>query len=110
MMPEVTERNLEMGIKWAEYMRLHAAVMYDGLSDDAWRLLKLVATGDVYDGVSVRDVYRAGRPGLRSKADVVDALAMIPDLMQSSRVKGSGRPSEIIRLHPQLQDMLNNEK
>ena len=72
--------------------------------DDAARLLATkIESGAIADGLTVRDIYRAGWGGLTPARRVRDGLAKLEELGWLRVVvrPTDGRSSEIVQLHPE---------
>jgi len=71
-------------------------------------LLKRIHRGDVEDGAKTRDIWRRGWSRLGTAGDLAEAIAVLEGLgwVRREEVKpnNAGRPSEILRLHPELRE------
>ena len=70
----------------------------------AERLAKKIEAGEVKDGQTIRDIYRNGWQGLNTVERVqfaIDELAKLNWVRIETKETG-GRPSEVLRLHPDL--------
>jgi Protein of unknown function (DUF3987)/Bifunctional DNA primase/polymerase, N-terminal len=93
---------------WCEFLEFHARKLYaaelDPGVDGAAALAEKIEDGAVLDGQTVRDIYRNHWSGLSTAEAVQEALRVLEDsgwlLVESVDPPGPGRPSEIIRLHP----------
>jgi hypothetical protein len=108
----VGEQHVRLAADWCGFLEAHARKVYAaeiqaGVSATHALASKILA-GAVFDGQSVRELYRAQWAGLRTP-DLV--LAGLTDLMNLGWLRvdtehpmGGGRPGQIIRLHPELTD------
>lgn len=96
---------------WCEYLEAHARRLYAlGMGADysaAHALAARIRRGDVPDGSTPRDIYRAGWANL-DKAAAYRALEALEDcgwlrLEEVPTGKVGGRPSLIVRLNPKLE-------
>lgn len=71
-------------------------------------LLKRIHRGDVEDGAKTRDIWRRGWSRLGTAGDLAEAIAVLEGLgwVRREEVKPNdgGRPSEILRLHPEFRE------
>jgi len=108
----ITKINAARAYVWCEYLRLHAVRIYSPMLDTPKRraevLLRRIHRGDVEDGAKTRDIWRRGWSRLGTAGDLAEAIAALEDLgwVRRKEVKSSdgGRPSEILRLHPELRE------
>jgi hypothetical protein len=105
--PAIAEEYLEKAIRWAEFLEAHARRIYGialnrGLHA-AHALVRKIEKGAVRDGAELRWIYRRGWT-LLSSSDLECALAVLLDAgwIRTEEIRGRGRPSEILRLHPEL--------
>ncbi|MGH7691911.1 MAG: YfjI family protein [Candidatus Dormibacteria bacterium] len=101
----------QLAAAWCEFLELHSRKVYrqelQPGSVTAGRLVERISKGQIADGVSLRDVYRHGWHGLTTVDALRPGLAVLEDAgwlrvrEVSSGVEG-GRPTEVIRLHPDL--------
>lgn len=102
----VSLRAAQLAADWCEYLELHARKVYAAeLGTDITAAHKLAAKihgGALHDGMTVRDVYRAGWSGLRASEVVFGGLAVLQQhgWLALAVVEGTGRRSQIIRLNP----------
>ncbi len=97
-------------IAWAEYLETHAKRLYAFAENPeitrARALLDRIEAGDVPDDeCTQRDVYRKQWTRLRTVeevADAVQALTAFGWVRLEHRENGNGRPSDVLRIHPQL--------
>ena len=98
---------------WCDFLESHARKVYAGVirSDihSAHALAKRIKDGKVKDGMTVRDIYRNEWSQLTTKARVYGALEILTDAgwVQIEQAKGDNRPSDIVRIHPQLARQTN---
>ncbi len=98
----------KLAAAWCEYLEAHASKVYSAELtpgvDAAHALASKIKAHDIADGVTVRDIYRRHWKGLSAPNTVKAAL----DVLEAAgwvRVEDAateGRPSEIVRLHPEL--------
>jgi hypothetical protein len=108
----ITKKNATRAYAWCEYLRLHAVRIYSPMVDTPERraevLLERIHRGDVEDGTKTRDIWRRGWSRLGTAADVAEATAVLEGLGWARREEvkpnDGGRPSEILRLHPELRE------
>jgi hypothetical protein len=97
---------------WCEYLESHALRVYSPLMDTPERraelLLNKILTKEIRPGAKVREIYRKQWSGLRSHESVVEALEILAQLgwVRIAKVNpaGRGRPTEVLRVHPELRD------
>lgn len=106
-LPPVGIDALELALNWAEYLELHARKIYAlelGTSyAPAHELAGKIKEGAVKDGDKLRDLRRKEWSGLKDDALGlgIDALTRL-GWVQVEEVETGGRPSEVLRLHPDL--------
>jgi hypothetical protein len=108
----ITKMNAAQAYTWCEYLRLHAVRIYSPMLETPERraevLLKRIHRGDVEDGVKTRDIWRRGWSRLGTAGDLAEAIAVLEGLgwVRREEVKPNdgGRPSEILRLHPEFRE------
>ena len=99
----------ELAIRWCEYLEQHAQKLYAPEVREnvtaAHALAAKIQDGSVKDGQSVRDIYKRGWKGL-GQNEVDLALEVLSKSnwvkVESSANPKGGRPSNVIRLHPDL--------
>ena len=107
--PPVTASAVALALDWTEFLELHARKVYSSeLQSEAQavhRLAEAIRAGLVRDGQTIREVQRSSRfwDGER----LAEALAVLERLgwlrvVELEPGPAGGRPSEVIRLHPQL--------
>ena len=97
---------------WCEYLESHALRVYSPLMDTPERraelLLHKILTKEIRPGAKVREIYRKQWSGLRSHESVVEALKILAQhgWVRIAKVNpsGRGRPTEVLRVHPELRD------
>ncbi len=103
----VTAESLELALNWVDYLEIHARKVYAAeLSAQALAantVAKRIKAGTLRDGMTVRDARRAEWSGLTDgRLEVgLRALESLGWLRVEEKDTG-GRPSEVIRLHPDL--------
>jgi Protein of unknown function (DUF3987) len=108
----ITKMNAVRAYVWCEYLRSHAVRIYSPMLDTPERraevLLKRIHRGDVEDGAKTRDIWRRGWSRLGTAGDLAEAIAVLEGLgwVRREEIKPNegGRPSEILRLHPELRE------
>jgi hypothetical protein len=108
----ISKVNTMRAYMWCEYLRLHAVRIYSPMLDTPERraevLLKRIHRGDVEDGTKTRDIWRRGWSRLGTAGDLAEAIAVLEGLgwVRREEIKPNegGRPSEILRLHPELRE------
>ena len=106
----VSKKNAARAYVWLEYLKTHAIRIYSPMLDTPARrataLLEHIYKGDVADGDKTRDIWRRGWSRLASADDLAEALDVLEEhgWVRREVVKpdGGGRPSETVRLHPEL--------
>lgn len=105
----VGELSVLSALAWGEFLETHAHRIYsaalDSGADGARELLRHIRKGELKDGFSARDVYRAGWSGLSDKERATDALDVLEDygwiepvdIPTSSR---GGRPARTYLINP----------
>lgn len=100
----------KLAADWCEYLELHARKVYAAEIDAdrvaAQALAAKIRKGAIYDGMTVRDVYRSGWTHLKTSDAVSAGLRVLEDLgwLRVVVVEGKGRPSPVIRLNPALKE------
>lgn len=100
----------KLAADWCEYLELHARKVYAAeLRDDvasAHALAAKLRTGEVYDGMTVRDLYRRGWSKLATPEQVEAGLHVL-EAHGWTRVevpKATGRPSPVLRVNPAVEE------
>jgi hypothetical protein len=93
---------------WCEYLESHARRVYSACmhSDihNAHRLAQKIKTGKITHGMTVRDIYRKQWAGI-DKTATIEALDVLEEyhwLTVEETQSDSGRPSQVVQLHPEL--------
>jgi hypothetical protein len=96
-------------IAWCEYLESHARRLYAHTENPALErarsLLEHIRSGEVTDGTSAYAILRHHWSRLTEPEEVTDAIKMLEvyGWARLERVsKGQGRPSDVIRVHPNL--------
>ena len=95
---------------WCEYLELHARKIYfseiSAGAPVAHRIADHISKGDVFDGMTVRDLNRSKWSGLRTPEVVREGLDHLQALgwIQIVKHQTEGRSSLVIRLHPELRE------
>jgi Protein of unknown function (DUF3987) len=106
--PPVSLQAAQRAAAWCDFLELHSRKVYASeLSPGvvaAEALAKKIVSGELKDGVTVREIYHHDWTGLSSNKQVVDALDVLATAgwARVERVDTRGRPSEVVRLHPDL--------
>lgn len=109
----VSEDATRLAAAWCEYLELHARKVYHAeLAGDvaaAHMLAAKIAAGLVVDKQPVRDIYLANWRGLDTADQVYAALAFLAthSWVRVETITTGGRPSKIVRLHPDLRGEAN---
>ena len=102
----------QLGAAWVDFLEQHARKVYaeelDPVLSTAAVLAQRIEKGQVPDRSSLRDIYRHGWSGLTDPERVRAGLTVlvsagwvrVVDIADPS----GGRPSEVIRIHPELRD------
>lgn len=107
----VEEADLSLAMAWGEFAEAHGRKVYRFETNPAvaaaHRLAQKIENGEVEDGMTLREAYRPKWSGLNREA-VREALAILADckwINTEAKAAGAtgGRPSIVIRLHPDLQ-------
>ncbi|MDP9354534.1 MAG: YfjI family protein [Chloroflexota bacterium] len=106
----VDQAAVDLAVKWAVFLEAHARKVYgaelDGGASTAHALKAKLEDGAVLDGQSVRDLIRAQWSGLATPERVWAALSLLQEhewlRIETIQPLGGGRPSQIVRLHPEL--------
>jgi len=79
----VGELSVLSALAWGEFLETHAHRVYsaalDTGADGAREVLRHIRKGELQDGFSARDVYRAGWSGLSDKDRAIDALDVLEE-------------------------------
>jgi Protein of unknown function (DUF3987)/Bifunctional DNA primase/polymerase, N-terminal len=104
----VTLASARLAAAWCDYLEQHARKIYaaelnPGLAA-AGALAKKIVDGSIQDDQSVRDVYRNHWSGLSDPERVQGALRVLEGAgwVRVVTQRTEGRPTEILRLHPEL--------
>lgn len=107
---------VELAMGWADFMDEQAKVLYSSISknNSAKTLISRIKSGDIFDGASVRSIYRKNWSGLQNRDDVLSAIEVVSDsnwiALVAGTPKGGGPTTEVIRLNPQLMQWLKSDK
>ena len=102
----ITRESAAQAAAWCDFLEAHAMKIYAGAIhpdvESAHALAKRIESGEVRDGDSIKDIYRHGWSLLSSRSDVVGAIGVLEDChwLRVQKPGGQGRPSEVVRLHP----------
>jgi putative DNA primase/helicase len=109
-LPPVEVQAVHLALDWVEFLELHARKVYAPETGSdllaAHHLAEAIEAGAVVDGMTVREVQRSGRfwtdaERLAEALGVLERLGWLRVLETEPGPQG-GRPSEVIRLHPEL--------
>jgi putative DNA primase/helicase len=101
----------ELALQWCAYLEDHAKKVYaPELNTTAFSthaLAEKIKAGEVDDSTPLRDIYRRQWTGLKNPEQVGNAIAALEHCkwVRSETAepgKKGGRPSEVLRLHPEL--------
>jgi putative DNA primase/helicase len=104
----VSENAAVMAVGWCEYLESHATKVYSGTTSPAMlsagELLKHIHRGAINDGNSIKEVYRHEWAKLTTPEEVKAGLKVLEDYdwLMVEKTGTGGRPSEIIRLNPNI--------
>jgi hypothetical protein len=99
---------LELALDWGDFLLAHARKVYaDELNpgvEGAKELGKRLMSGQVSDGQTVREIYRAQWSGLTTRRQVMTALDVLAQWgwARVESLETQGRPSEVIRVNPAI--------
>lgn len=105
---EVSLQAAKLAAAWCEFLEMHARRVYgavlQGNVHSAHALLDHIKRGEVHDGDSIRSIYRRQWSQLRTPDLVGDAFTLLEQhgCVRVETVKTEGRPTEVIRIHPEL--------
>src|SRR5690606_1756185 len=104
----VGEGSARLAAAWCEFLEAHARKVYaEELMLEAiaaHRLARHIQEGRIRDGDTVREIHRHEWTGLSTPELVDSGLRVLEQVhwVRSERVETGGRPSYIVRLHPDL--------
>jgi hypothetical protein len=104
----VTLRGAQRAAAWCDFLEEHARKLYVIEADATARATRALAAkieaGEVSDVATVRDLYRPQWSGLATPELVDGAVARLAALnwLRTEERSTGGRPSVVIRLHPEL--------
>jgi putative DNA primase/helicase len=100
----------QLAAAWCDFLEAHALKLYapeiSAHIKAARDLAAKIDEGEVKDGATVRDIYRAGWEGLSDRNVVMAGLEVLAEnnwLRVEDKSTG-GRPTLVIRLHPELRE------
>jgi hypothetical protein len=103
---DVGEAALVRALGWADYLETHARRLYASVTGSdtapARALARRIRAGDVQDGFTARDVYRACWTALGTPDEVREAVADLVDLgwLREDEEQTGGRPKVLYRINP----------
>lgn len=104
----VSLESAQRAAAWCEFLELHARKVYsishNSAEHAAHALAKKIQKGLIRDEMSIREIYRHHWSLLDSQAAVEAAASILVKLgwVRIERKHGTGAPTEILRLHPDL--------
>jgi len=104
----VSEESASLAADWCDFLEQHARKVYAAEltpgAEGAKVLAAKIKAGDVFDGMTVRDISRHQWTGLGPVASVKSALHLLEQAgwLRVKEVDTGGRPSELVNLHPAL--------
>jgi putative DNA primase/helicase len=109
----VGEAHARLAADWCGYLEAHACKLYAGElhagASAAHALAAKIQAGALFDGQSVRELYRAQWAGLRTPERVLAGLTELTDLgwVRVESALTGGRPTQVVRLHPDLPESID---
>jgi putative DNA primase/helicase len=106
--PGVSLEAAQTAAAWCEYLESHAQRLYASAANPtmerARALAARIASGDVVDGCVVRDIYRKQWSRLTTPEEVDSAVKTLEAYgwVCVETVDTGGRPSNVLRVHPQM--------
>ena len=106
----ISVENLELALEWVEWLELHARKVYgselNGGALAAHALARKITQGAEVDGQTVRELGRKQWAGLNDERlelalNVLERLGWVR-IEEIGTGERGGRPSEVVRLHPDL--------
>jgi hypothetical protein len=110
---EIEARWVKYAISITKYMDLQIQKLYFsvGKTLSADSLISRIKKGQIFDGMSLRNICRNGWKNLKEKEDLLAAIERVSDsnwiTVIVDKPRGGGRPTEIIKLNPKLIEHLN---
>jgi hypothetical protein len=104
----VSEQAAVMAAAWCDYLESHAARVYGAVTslglEAAKEIIKHIRRGDIKNGCKPKDVYRHQWSRLATTEDVKAGLDLLVeyDWLTVEKTTTGGRPSEIIRINPNI--------
>ena len=105
---EVPLEPTKLAIAWCKWLRKHAEKTYSSELnpgvEGAHTIVAKIKNGTIKDGQTVRDIYQHHWRGLKTYPQVLKAVLVLIEAnwVHIEEQKTGGRPTEIIRLHPEL--------
>jgi len=100
----------KLAADWCEYLEIHARKVYAAeIQDDvstAHALAAKIQKGEIYDGMTVREVYRRGWARVNTSELAWAGLAVLEShgWVRIDVPKRNGRPSPVVRVNPALRE------
>ena len=100
--------HVRLAADWCGFLEAHARKLYavelHAGASAAHALAAKIQAGAIFDGQSVRELYRAQWAGLRTPERVLAGLTELTDLgwVRVEYALTGGRSSQVVRLHPDL--------
>jgi len=108
---------IEMAIKWVELFKAHAQKIYSHEQDtnitSAFSLAQKIKENKISDEESIRTIYRHGWVHLKTYSDVCFAASYLSEIGWLNIIEKNaqnGRPSEILKFHPELENFINSKE
>jgi hypothetical protein len=104
----VGEAHVRLAADWCGFLEAHARKLYaveiHAGASAAHAIAAKIEAGAVFDGQSVRELYRAQWAGLKTPERVLAGLTDLTDLgwLRVEFAVTGGRPTQVVRLHPTL--------
>lgn len=107
---KINAKNAQLAIDWCSYLECHIRKIYAHSQSKclsvAKELIKRIDSKDIYDGISIRSIYRKEWSGLRTAHSVKEGLYLLESLhwiqiLEGNR-SGIGASSETIFINPAI--------
>jgi putative DNA primase/helicase len=106
----IDEAHTRLAADWCGFLEAHARKLYavelHAGASAAHAIAAKIQAGAIFDGQSVRELYRAQWAGLRTAEQVLAGLTELTDLgwLRMEFALTGGRPTQVVRLHPDLSE------
>jgi putative DNA primase/helicase len=100
----------QLAADWCDYLELHARKVFAAeIETDltaAGALARRIEKGEIFDGMTVREVYRPGWANLKTPEVVFGGLKVLEEhrWLRVEVNQTKGRPSQFLRLNPKLKE------